>query len=795
MDTQDKLREKLISKIENSRRLGLEHPLSAEHENALRQGIDFHNTGYLSEAEDSYKRILTEDPDQAVPLNLLGVLAHQMGQNDVALSLIENALTIIPDYAEAHYNHALVLMELGRMSDAVDSCMMALLIIPEYAEAKNLMGKICNTLGDFGAAIKNYQAAVNINPNFEDGYYNLGVVYYELKNFEQAILYFQKSLTLNPKSLPATTNLGVCYKELHQYSLAIECFEKALVLDPNYSEAYFNLANVFLLQEKFVESLMYLRVAVKLSPETSLYWSGMEKPLKQMSFTSIDDSLLDDLCELLQCSTVNPTVLFNPILSALKLDETFSDALQIAVVEEKIQNFNAVKISEILSGIPLFLSLMKQCLMSDLQIEDMLTRVRRDLLKVISEGDVIEAIIPFVSVLAIQCFHNEYIFSVTEHENELLDTLELEINDIIDHNGLISIQKVVILSAYRPLFLYPWAKKYIGSVENQWIADVLCQQISEPLEEREIRSQISSVTPVENSVSLAVRQQYEESPYPRWTKVGLSDKGMRIQDVLKQVSMDIDVVDNELTDTPDILIAGCGTGQQALATKNRFENSKVLAIDLSLSSLSYAIRKTKEYGVKGIDYYQADIMELSCLNRKFDLIESSGVLHHLESPDAGWENLVNLLKPKGLMNIGLYSKFAREHLSNITSIIPIEKDCSPLQAIQKSRENIISLAKSGQKDMERVCKSIDFYSLSTCRDLLYHVQEIRFDLTEIELMLEKLHLEFLGFEIPEPSIIKRFKRDYPNKDDVRSLQCWHEFEKNNPYIFLGMYQFWCRKKS
>ena len=85
-----------------------------------------------------------------------------------------------------------------------------------------------------------------------------------------------------------------------------------------------------------------------------------------------------------------------------------------------------------------------------------------------------------------------------------------------------------------------------------------------------------------------------------------------------------------------------------------------------------------------------------------------------------------------------------------------------VQSYQKSApvliDHIISLAKSGQKDMERVCKSIDFYSLSTCRDLLYHVQEIRFDLTEIELMLEKLHLEFLGFEIPEPSIIKRFKR-------------------------------------
>ena len=47
--------------------------------------------------------------------------------------------------------------------------------------------------------------------------------------------------------------------------------------------------------------------------------------------------------------------------------------------------------------------------------------------------------------------------------------------------------------------------------------------------------------------------------------------------------------------TPNILIAGCGTGQHSIGTAAKFKGSKVLAIDLSLASLSYAKRKTEEH--------------------------------------------------------------------------------------------------------------------------------------------------------------------------------------------------------
>jgi SAM-dependent methyltransferase len=112
----------------------------------------------------------------------------------------------------------------------------------------------------------------------------------------------------------------------------------------------------------------------------------------------------------------------------------------------------------------------------------------------------------------------------------------------------------------------------------------------------------------------------------------------------------------------DILVAGCGTGQQAIVTARLFANARVLAVDLSLASLAYATRMSRALGVRNIEYAQADLLELAALGRTFDVIEASGVLHHLADPMAGWRVLLSMLRPLGLMHIGLYSKIAREQI-------------------------------------------------------------------------------------------------------------------------------------
>ena len=65
----------------------------------------------------------------------------------------------------------------------------------------------------------------------------------------------------------------------------------------------------------------------------------------------------------------------------------------------------------------------------------------------------------------------------------------------------------------------------------------------------------------------------------------------------------------------NILIAGCGTGQHAIETAQRFSPARVLAIDLSLSSLAYAKRQTRAIGLDTIEYAQADILKLESIER------------------------------------------------------------------------------------------------------------------------------------------------------------------------------------
>ena len=88
-------------------------------------------------------------------------------------------------------------------------------------------------------------------------------------------------------------------------------------------------------------------------------------------------------------------------------------------------------------------------------------------------------------------------------------------------------------------------------------------------------------------------------------------------------------------------------------------------MDLSLASLAYAKRKTIELGITNLEYFQADILKLGHLEKKFDIIESMGVLHHMDEPMVGWKVLTKLLKPGGLMKIGLYSELGRQNIVEI----------------------------------------------------------------------------------------------------------------------------------
>ena len=113
--------------------------------------------------------------------------------------------------------------------------------------------------------------------------------------------------------------------------------------------------------------------------------------------------------------------------------------------------------------------------------------------------------------------------------------------------------------------------------------------------------------------------------------------------------------------------------------------------------------------------------------------------------------------------------------------------------IRRCRQEIIMAAEDTNPELMNLIGSNDFFCLSECRDLLFHVQEHHFTLPQIEAILQDLGMKFLGFELRDHVTVTHFKNLNPEKNALFSQSLWYEFELENPDTFWGMYQFWAQK--
>jgi len=240
----------------------------------------------------------------------------------------------------------------------------------------------------------------------------------------------------------------------------------------------------------------------------------------------------------------------------------------------------------------------------------------------------------------------------------------------------------------------------------------------------------------------------------------------------------------------EILVAGCGTGSKAIRTALLFPNAKVLAIDMSLSSLAYARRKAREANVRNIEFAQADIMNLGVIGRRFDKIEVIGVLHHLEAPLAGWQILLSLLRPGGVMLVGLYSVSARKAINVARACVSERGYRSTPDEIRACRQALIA-----NDALRRELGSIhDFFTMSDCRDMLFHVMEHQFTIAQIKAFIAGQRLSFLGFDIDAENLA-RFQQQFPDPAALVDLDCWELFEAANPRAFIQTYLFYVQSPA
>jgi tetratricopeptide (TPR) repeat protein len=230
------------------------------------QAIQHHQRGELAEAERIYRQILDLDPHHADSLHLLGVMAHQVGRNDIAVELIRKAIASDKRPAAYHSNLGTALQALGRLQEAAACYEQALAINPKLAEAQMNLGAVLEAQGKHDLAETRFRQALALRPDLAEAHVNLGNILLAQGKLEEAVASHERALALKPEFAEASFNQGNALLALGKLDEAVASYKRALALKPDYSEAHGNMGNALLAQEKLDEAEACYARALALNP-------------------------------------------------------------------------------------------------------------------------------------------------------------------------------------------------------------------------------------------------------------------------------------------------------------------------------------------------------------------------------------------------------------------------------------------------------------------------------------------------------------------------------------------------
>lgn len=756
----------------------------------LLMGLIERSLGRIDAATAAFRAAIAADP-----ANIDGHLAlietlRGDGRFEAALAAIDAASRHHPDNPALLCARGTVLQERGDGEGAIAAYRAALAVDPRMAEAHNNLGKLLDEAGRCEEAVAALEAAVAARPAEAVFRRNLAASLLGAGRLDEAEAQVRHIFRTGEPGAEDHYALATIQARRHRLNEALAAARDAVAGDGGLFEAQRLLAMLLQRTGRMTEALTVVRRLVRRRPGDIQAWQAFAGCLEHIR-GRLDPTLRTEVLAYLGSDGVNHQRVAAQAAQLVRQEDGFRRAL-LAAEKNDLPALRELLASGRLASLledRLFLALLERTVVPEADFETLLTALRRLCLEVFAAGpEALEPHADFLCALAAQSHNNEFVYAVEAAEATAAAGLKTRIEAALARGSQPDTVPLALSACYHDLSRLAGAEVLTrapgapGSARDRLVRTHCVL----PVEERAIRGMIGALTPLRSQTSSKVRQQYEHNPYPRWLSADRL-RPRRLRQVMAGIAPGARF--DSLPDSPDILIAGCGTGQEAVAVAQRFADAKVLAVDLSLSSLAHAIRKAREMGLTNIEFGQADLLELATLGRTFDIVESVGVLHHTADTFASWRGLVPLVRTGGLMRIGLFSRIARAPIAEARRIIAARHPTIDAAVMRRCRQEIRALPASDP--LHRIAESQDFYSMSACRDLLFHVQESHHGLPEIAEWLDRMGLEFLAFEFADPTILPAFLAGGGQATD---LSAWHAFETANPGTFLSMYQFWVRRR-
>ena len=743
------------------------------------------------------RQALDADPQHVDSLQFAGIVLLEQGLAEEAVGLIGKALLMSPARPDLHYTMASAFRALSRLPEATTHFKRAAELQPEHAAALNNLGRVLHEQGELAAAGEAYAAAL-LRTNDPRVRCNLGNLQLDQAKFEAALQSFSAARRQAPSLPEAHAGIGRVLLLQGRPEMARGSFAEALRLRPTQSEFHDDLARSLLACGRANDALeiMVHRLAHGETPTSRrLFVTAAQAAMPPDEPAPIRPLLQRALTE----GWARPGHLARMTTALVARGTAVAETLK------RVDRAWPMRLPAAdllgpgglapLAGDGLLIAMLVAAPISDRGLERMLTSLRSVLVNRATAarfepqaqtGPDIENL-SFWSALASQCFLNEYAFATDDAETTAVDRLRDDATAAIEAGASISPLALLATAACSSLATLPGCTRLLARSWPGAMANVLAQQVQEPLEEARLRTAIPQLTPISDAVSCAVQAQYEQHPYPRWTMAELSDRPLKLHAYIAQLFPGVPLLPPLNGDGCNMLVAGCGTGQQSLEVATTFRDAHVVAVDLSLASLAYAQRMTNASGIGNITYGQGDLLALGTLGRRFDVIQATGVLHHTANPMLAWRTLLDTLKPHGFMHVGLYSQLARRDVVVVRAFIAAQGWAATTEGIRQCRQAMLDA--DDDTPLRRLSGSLDFSTVSGCRDLLFHVHEHLLTLQAIRAFLTKNQLAFLGFDLP-PSVTQSYRALAPLDATMVDLASWEAFEHKHPTTFAGMYQFW-----
>lgn len=253
----------------------------------LATAIEHHRAGRLAEAESLYAVIVHNVPNHADALHLLGVIAHQRGQYELALELINKAIAVNPLAPEYYNSLGGVRQALGDEAGAAGLYLQAIHLKDDYREPYNNLlrlnptavevrfnlGIMLHRQGKIDEALEQYDKVIEQQPNHIGALNNRGIALREAGRLDEAVVFLRQAAQVQPDYVEIYHNLGYVFQEKGEFAEAIASYHIALSLKPDYADAHLDLGRALQLQGDLAQAINHYQQSIEILPTPKAYYN------------------------------------------------------------------------------------------------------------------------------------------------------------------------------------------------------------------------------------------------------------------------------------------------------------------------------------------------------------------------------------------------------------------------------------------------------------------------------------------------------------------------------------------